>query len=152
HLHFVTGRAEERLTFDHQRVIAERIGFAGRGGLSAVERFMKAYFRIAKHVGDLTAIVCSELETRQAKRRPVLDRMLGRLRRRRGKALTVDGFFIDNDRINVESETAFESDPVNLIRLFWLADRHNLPIHPDATRLAARSVSLIGPRLRNDPE
>jgi [protein-PII] uridylyltransferase len=152
HLHFVTGRAEERLTFDHQRTIAERIGFTGRGGLSAVERFMKAYFRIAKHVGDLTAIVCSELEARQAKRRPVLDRMLGRFRRRRGGALAADDFVIDNNRINVRSETAFESDPVNLIRLFWLADRHNLPTHPDATRLATRSLSLIGPGLRRDPE
>lgn len=152
HLHFVTGRAEERLTFDHQRVIAERIGFKGRGGLSAVERFMKAYFRIAKDVGDLTAIVCAELEARQAKRRPVLDRVLGRLRRRRGGALAYDDFTIDNNRINVHSEHAFERDPCNLIRLFWLADRHNLPIHPDATRLATRSLSLIGPSLRNDEE
>ena len=152
HLHFATGRAEERLTFDHQRVIAERIGFKGRGGLSSVERFMKAYFRIAKDVGDLTAIVCAELEARQAKRRPVLDRVLGRLRRRRGGALAYDDFIIDNNRINVHSEHAFEHDPANLIRLFWLADRHNLPIHPDATRLATRSLSLIGPSLRNDEE
>src|SRR5215210_5815221 len=32
HLHFETGRAEERLTFDLQRVLAERLGFARRGG------------------------------------------------------------------------------------------------------------------------
>jgi len=152
HLHFVTGRTEERLTFDLQRVIAERIGFTGRGGLSGVERFMKAYFRIAKDVGDLTAIVCAELEARQTKKRPVLDRMLGRFRRRRGGALENDAFFIDNNRINLRGEDAFERDPANLIRLFWLADRHNLPIHPDATRLATRSLSLIGPTLRNDPE
>jgi [protein-PII] uridylyltransferase len=152
HMHFATGRAEERLTFDLQRTIAERIGFAPRGGLSAVERFMKAYFLIAKDVGDLTAIVCAELEARQTKRRPMLDRMFGRFRRRRGGALVGEGFIIDNNRLNVESEEAFERDPVNLIRLFWLADRHNLPIHPDATRLATRSLKLIGPSLRNDPE
>ena len=68
-------------------VIAERIGYAGRGGLSGVERFMKGYFLAAKDVGDLTAIVCAELEARHAKHRPVLDRFLGRLRRRRGRAL-----------------------------------------------------------------
>ncbi|MCB8821871.1 [protein-PII] uridylyltransferase [Microvirga rosea] len=149
HLHFATGRAEERLTFDLQRTIAERIGFVGRGGLSAVERFMKSYFRIAKDVGDLTAIVCAELEGRQAKKRPVLDRMFGRFRRRRGGALENEAFIIDNNRINLRSEDAFQDDPVNLIRLFWLADRHNLAIHPDATRLATRSLSLIGPTLRN---
>ena len=92
-------------------MIAERIGFAPRGGLSAVERFMKAYFLIAKDVGDLTAIVCAELEARQAKRRPVLDRMLGRFRRRRGGASRAADFIVDNDRINVADEDAFAAIP-----------------------------------------
>lgn len=68
HMHFVTKRAEERLSFGLQPRIAERFGYEPRGGLSGVERFMKAYFRIAKDVGDLTAIVCAELEARHAKR------------------------------------------------------------------------------------
>ena len=151
HMHFATGRAEERLSFDLQRQIAGRIGIAGRQGLSAVERFMKSYFLVAKDVGDLTAIVCAELEARQTKRRPMLDRMLGRFRRRRGD-LEAEDFFVDNDRINVRGENAFVRDSVNLIRLFWLADRHNLPTHPDATRLATRSLRLIGPALRADLE
>ncbi len=152
HMHFMTGRAEERLSFDLQRLIAERIGFKGRGGLSGVERFMKAYFLIAKDVGDLTAIVCAELEARQAKRRPMLDRVLGTFRRRRGGTLEGDDFVIDNDRINVRGDDAFERDPVNLIRMYWLADRHNLAVHPDASRLATRSLRLIGLSLRGDAE
>lgn len=151
HLHFATGRAEERLTFDLQPQIAERIGYAPRGGLSSVERFMKAYFLIAKEVGDLTAIVCAELEARQAKRRPALDRMLGRLRRRR-RVLDADDFLVENGRINTRDDVAFARDPVNLIRLFWLADRHDLSIHPDATRLATRSLKLIGAGVREDEE
>ncbi|HEV2557162.1 MAG TPA: [protein-PII] uridylyltransferase [Microvirga sp.] len=151
-MHFATGRSEERLSFDLQRAVAEEIGFKPRQGLSSVERFMKAYFLIAKDVGDLTAIVCAELEARQAKRRPVLDRVLGRFRRRRGGRLEEEDFIIDNDRINVRDESAFERDPVNLIRLFWIADRNNRPIHPDATRLATRSLKLIGPSLRADEE
>src|SRR4051794_4556507 len=122
HLHFATGRAEERLGFDLQRPIAQRIGMSGRQGLSAVERFMKAYFLVAKDVGDLTAIVCAALEARQAKRRPMLDRVFGRFRRQR-RAIDADGFFVDHDRINVRGPDAFARDPVNLIRLFWLADR-----------------------------
>ncbi|HEX5868066.1 MAG TPA: [protein-PII] uridylyltransferase, partial [Beijerinckiaceae bacterium] len=152
HLHFLTGRAEERLTFDWQAQVAERIGFAGRHGLSAVERFMKAYFLTAKDVGDLTAIVCAELEARQAKHRPELDRMLGRWRRRRAGSLDADDFIVENDRIGLSDDGAFERDPVNLIRLFWLADRHNLPIHPDATRLATRSLKLVGQSVRDDTE
>ena len=152
HMHFATGRAEERLGFELQRQLAERMGQARRGALSGVERFMKAYFRVAKEVGDLTAIVCAELEARQAKHRPMLDRMIGRFRRRRGGRLESDHFVVDYNRINLTGESAFERDPVNLIRLFWLADRHNLAVHPDASRLATRSLGLIGPTLRNDRE
>jgi [protein-PII] uridylyltransferase len=72
HMHFITGRAEERLSFDLQRSVAAKFGYAPHGGLSAIERFMKRYFLIAKDVGDLTAIVCAALEARQAKhRRPL---------------------------------------------------------------------------------
>ena len=153
HLHFVTRRSEERLSFGLQPKIAERLGFGPRGGLSGVERFMKAYFLIAKDVGDLTAIVCAELEARHAKRTPVLDRWIGKFRDRfRATAIEAEDFWLDHGRVNVRAEDAFERDPVNLLRLFWLADRHNLAIHPDAKRLANRSLRLIGHALRADEE
>ena len=41
---------------------------------------------------------------------------------------------------------------MNLIRLFWIADRSNLPIHPDATRLVTQSLKRIDARLREDKE
>ncbi|MCJ2137798.1 [protein-PII] uridylyltransferase [Methylobacterium sp. J-026] len=153
HMHFVTKRSEERLSFGLQPRIAERFGYEARGGLSGVERFMKAYFRFAKDVGDLTAIVCAELEARHAKRTPVLDRWIGRFRDRfRATAMEAEDFWIDHGRVNLRAEDAFERDPVNLIRLFWLADRHNLAIHPDAKRLASRSLRLVNPTLRVDVE
>src|SRR3984957_20552796 len=66
-MHFLAGRAEERLSFDIQRQIAIRLGYTEHPGLRDVERFMKHYFLTAKHVGDLTAILCADLEERQAK-------------------------------------------------------------------------------------
>src|SRR5580692_1321514 len=54
-MHFLAGRAEERLSFDIQREIAVRLGYTRHPGLKDVERFMKHYFLTAKHVGDLTA-------------------------------------------------------------------------------------------------
>src|SRR5215472_9136574 len=82
HMHFITGRAEERLSFDIQRDIAMRLGYASRPGQREVERFMKHYFLIAKDVGDLTAIMCAELEARQAKDVPMLNRVVARFRAR----------------------------------------------------------------------
>src|ERR1700757_4934986 len=61
HMHFVAGRAEERLSFDIQRDIAVRLGYTEHPGLRDVERFMKHYFLIAKDVGDLTAILCARV-------------------------------------------------------------------------------------------
>ena len=151
-LHFLAGRAEERLSFDVQRPIARQLGYSTRAGLIDVERFMKHYFLIAKDVGDLTAIVCAALEERQTKRTPAFGRLIGRLRRRTRAIADAEDFKVDNDRVNVISDDAFENDPVNLIRLFWIADRSNLPIHPNATRLVTQSLKRIDARLREDPE
>ena len=152
HLHFLTGRAEERLSFDLQRPIAERLGYAARAGQADVERFMKHYFLIAKDVGDLTAIVCAALEERHAKPTQALDRFLSRLRRRpRAVADAVD-FKIEHDRVNVIGADAFERDPVNLVRLYWVADRSSLAIHPDAARLVTRSLKRVDAKLRANPE
>lgn len=148
HLHFITGRSEERLTFDYQRQIAQRLGYVTHNGLSDVERFMKHYFLVAKDVGDLTAIVCAALEEKQAKPRPMLDRFMGRLMKPAQKKIGAEGFSVEFDRLTVASPDVFERDPINLIRLYWLADRHALPIHPDATRLVTLSLKKIDDRLR----
>src|SRR5437764_9564678 len=89
-MHFFANRAEERLSFDIQREIAVRLGYTQHPGMQDVERFMKHYFLVAKDVGDLTAILCAELEDRQAKPMPVLSRMMARFRPRpRPQALVV---------------------------------------------------------------
>jgi [protein-PII] uridylyltransferase len=151
HLHFITGRAEERLSFDMQPVLAAKLGYRDRGGLSRVERFMKHYFLIAKDVGDLTALVCAALEERQAKPRAILDRFLGRFRRRH-RALPSGDFADDHDRVNIAKPDVFERDPVNIIRLFWIADHYSLAFHPDAIRAVRRSLRLVDARLRENNE
>ena len=152
HLHFISGRAQERLSFDIQPAVAAAMGFQDRKGLSAVERFMKRYFLVAKDVGDLTAIVCAELEARHAKPKPVFERAWGQLKKRRLKTGFVD-FMIDHSgRLTVVDEHVFVRDPINLIRLFWLADKINAAIQPDATRLASRSLKLMTRDVRREPE
>jgi [protein-PII] uridylyltransferase len=153
-MHFLAGRAEERLSFDIQRDIAVRLGYTAHPGLRDVERFMKHYFLTAKQVGDLTAILCAGLEEHQAKPAPVLSRVLARLRPARGptKLTGTDDFVIDNNRINIARPNVFKRDPVNLIRLFHLAQKHNLAIHPEAMRTATHSLKLIDKDVREDKE
>src|SRR6202043_2446245 len=154
HMHFLAGRAEERLSFDIQREIAVRLGYTEHPGLRDVERFMKHYFLVAKDVGDLTAILCAKLEDQQAKPAPVLSRMMARLRpsAARRRVPDSDDFIIDNNRINLATPDVFKHDPVNLIRIFRLAQKNNLAFHPDAMRTVTRSLRLINTELRDNPE
>ena len=152
HMHFTTGRAEERLSFDMQRNIAERMGYKSHGGLSSVERFMKRYFLVAKDVGDLTAIVCSALQTRHTQKRPILQRMLESLKRHHAAIPDTRDFVLIGDRISVAKPDIFAKDPVNLLRLFWFADQLDRFIHPDATRLVTQSLRLVTSDLRKNEE
>ena len=152
HLHFLTGRAEERLSFDVQREMAVRLGYTSHPGMKDVERFMKHYFLVAKDVGDLTLIFCAALEEEHAKTPPRLNRFFGLAPRRRLKKVpgTTD-FVVEMDRLNMASADVLERDPVNLIRLFHLADKHNLAFHPDLMKATTRSLKLIDASLREDP-
>lgn len=153
HLHFLVGRAEERLTFDVQPALAERLCYRTNSGLRAVERFMKHYFLVAKDVGDLTTILCSALEMQQLKTAPGLKRFIEKLdwRTRRQVRQRTD-FRIENARINVADPDVFKRDPVNLIRFFAQAEQTATFLHPDAIRLIRRSLRLIDHSLRANVE
>ncbi len=145
HLHLITGRAEDRLTFDVQREIAERMRYSDRPGKSAVERFMHFYFLQAKNVGDLTGVFLAHLDEQVAAR----GRRFGlpTIRRRPRK---LNGFVLDRGRLALPKADFFVDDPVRLIEIFALADQHRLEIHPMAMRAAAREAKRVDD-IRRDP-
>ncbi len=151
-LHFLTDRPEERLSFDLQRAMAERLGYRSHAGLSAVERFMKHYFLIAKEVGQLTRIVCSALELKQLKSVPTLDTLLAPFSwRRRAKLRRTSDFRIENGRISTVDKDAFVKDPVNFIRLFVFADENQAAFSPEVLRQIRANFRLIDDNLRGNP-
>jgi len=150
HLHFLTNRAEDKLTFDVQPELAERMGYAKRVGMLGVERFMKRYFLVAKDVGDLTRIFCASLEFNHAKDMDLVGRVLAPFRSGRSKIKGETDFVLDTGRLNLTSPDVFEKDPVNLIKMFLVAGREELLFHPDAIKVITRSLRLIDNGLRND--
>ncbi len=148
HLHYLTGRAEDRLTFDVQPEIAARMGYADRPGSRGVERFMKHFFLVAKEVGDLTRLFCALAEEQQ-KRKPRL-RLAHLLSLR--KRPTIEGFRLEGDRLTVTQANQFEADPVAMIRLFHAALENGLDIHPKALELVHRSLRRIDANVRALPE
>jgi [protein-PII] uridylyltransferase len=146
HLHIVADRPEERLTFDYQREIAGRMNYADRPGKAPVERFMRHYFLHAKTVGDLTGLFLAHLDEKFAR----AGRRIGlpSLRRRPRK---LNGFLLERGRLAIAGDAFLAEDPVRLVEMFALADRHGLEIHPMAMRAAARSAKLIDAAVREDP-
>jgi [protein-PII] uridylyltransferase len=119
HLHDITGRAEDRLTFDLQREVATRMRFADRPGKSAVERFMQYFFLNAKRVGDLTGVFLAQLDDQFAARDR---RFIPAILRRRPRKLS--GFILDRGRLALPRPDFFREDPVRMIEIFQLADKH----------------------------
>ena len=149
HLHYLVGRAEERLSFDVQPALAAALGYHNaEKPRRAVEAFMRAYFLTAKDVGDLTRIFCAALEVQHRKQRPSLTRILPGFLKPRS---TGDDFYVENGRLTADP-AIFRKDPVNILRIFQIADAKQVDIHPDALRTITRSLDLIDARLRENPE
>ncbi|WP_428676796.1 [protein-PII] uridylyltransferase [Reyranella sp.] len=145
HIHYLTGRADDRLSFDLQREIATRLGYRDRPGSRGVERFTKHYYLHAKTVGDLTRIFVAALEDSR-RRKPKLAALWQSLRPRE-----LEGFRLDGERLAVASPDSFTKDPVAILRLFHVAQENDLDIHPATLRLITQNIRLVD-RLRNDPD
>ena len=145
HLHYLSGRPEDRLGFDVQTAIGERMGYTNRAGTTGVERFMKHYFLIAKDVGDLTRVLCAVLEDQHKKSRFRMPTFSFR-------KFNEPGFKIDGDRLAVENEKTFSKKPINLLKLFHVAMKHGIDIHHHTLRLVTQNLDCITVSVRNDQE
>ncbi|WP_425444868.1 [protein-PII] uridylyltransferase [Tabrizicola aquatica] len=146
HLHYITGRPTDSLTFDLQVEVAERMGYRDAGGRRAVEHFMQDYFRLATRVGELTRIFLTELEARHAKREASLFGIFKLTKRVR------KGYKLVQGRIDVTDPQAFLADKLNILRVFEEALRTGYLLHPNVMRLLAANLHLIDDDLREVPE
>lgn len=152
HLHDLRGRADERLTFDIQPALAERLGYADRADMSAAERMMKHYFVTAVEIGRLTRIFWARLEEENAK---LLDRAPAPL----PKTLSSDeagdkvNLRIKNGRLDFNNAAAAGKNTIDLFRYFRaFAKRADIDFHPDALDLISKNSISITSSVRRDPE
>ncbi len=150
HLHMAAGRAEEKLTFDRQQAIAERIGFRDDTGESerAVERFMRHYFLTAKNIGILSNWVLADLDER-ADRQPWL-RRIWPFGGSKNEPESLDGFALVAGRVAVADQSAFDATPRDMIRIFLVAQRAKRGVQPATLRLLSQKLALIDDKLRQD--
>jgi [protein-PII] uridylyltransferase len=146
HLHLLSGRPVEQLTFDMQVQVAEAMGYEDTKARRGVEVFMQDYFLHATEVGDLTRIFLTKMEADHVKADPLLERIFRR------KPKVREGYVVLNNRIGIENDVEFLKDKLNILRIFEEALRTGMLIHPDAMRLIKSNLHKIDDGMREDSE
>ena len=140
HLHYVAGRAEERLTFDLQPVVGARMGYTRHGTQDGVERFMRHYFLTAREIARLTRILEPAI-LRSALGPPAIEAETD-------KALLAAGFVLAEGKLMPMAGRDFDSEPIQMLRILRVARDRNLELHPLALRSLIqnerRAISLRG--------
>ena len=139
-LHLVAQRKDDRLQFEHQRTLAQRLGYADTSARPGVERFMHEYYRWVLSLREVNDIVLQSLEESFAPARPKRERINER-------------FQINADAIEAVHDQVFAETPSALLELFViLANRRDIGgVRAATIRLIRQHLSLIDDGFRNDP-
>lgn len=126
-LHMLTGRAEDRLLFDHQATIAELFGYRDTPERLAVEQFMKRYYRHVTALAGLNDMLLQHFDE------AILHA---------GEALETvplnERFEIKGGYIQARSPGVFQETPAALLELFLL-----MAEHPEIEGVRATTIRLI---------
>lgn len=141
-LHFLAGRREDRLLFDHQTALAKQLGFANRTSKSASERLMQRYYLTAKSVSQLNTILLQNLALRISP--PSDNRTITPLNKR---------FVIRGELLSAPDERIFARDPRAILEVFLLLQQRSEIKGIGAVTLRAlwRARRHINPAARRDP-
>ena len=146
HLHDLKGRGDERLSFDVQPDLAERLGYAARRGALPPERLMRHYFLNATEVGRLTGAACAVLEERALK----TGARRFSLGRRPGPFEGAPNVVMIGERLAFAAPEA--ATIPELFGLFLASGRSGIRLHPGTLKTATRLTRTLRRRHRLDPQ
>jgi len=139
-LHMLTGRREDRLSFDHQRNVAKIFGFESKDN-TAIEKFMKQYYRTVRELNLLNEILLQHFQ----------EAIIYARRREKIKPLN-KRFNMRNDFLEVNNERIFKRYPFALLEMFLLMQQTQglKGVRASTIRLVRESISQIDDTFRND--
>ena len=137
-LHLFAGRTNDRLGFEQQMELAERMGYRHEQGRAAVEVFMKDYFRHAGRIQRVSGLLYmhfqEELHPQWLARRKDIG----------------DGFMLEGKRVGVRDAHVFGEDKLRLLRIFHVAQQGRRRLSSQALRQVREHVLLIDDAFRAD--
>lgn len=139
-LHIVTKRREDRLLFEHQRKVAELLGFKGEQN-KGIEAFMKLYFRTIRDINRLNEILLQHFKEEIV------------YKKRREKIVAINSRFQKrNNYIETVNRNVFKRYPFALLEIFLLVqqDTSIKGIRASTIRLIRKHLHLIDSTFRKD--
>ncbi|MBT8082705.1 MAG: [protein-PII] uridylyltransferase [Gammaproteobacteria bacterium] len=125
-LHILTGRREDRLLFDHQKKLAEMLGYEDAAYTLAVEQLMQRYYRTVMDLSRLNEMLLQLFEE-------------AILMDPNAPAEPLDqNFKVRNGYLQTADDDVFRRDPSALLEIFLLLQQH-----PDIRGVSAWTVALI---------
>ncbi len=140
-LHFLAGRREDRLVFDHQARLAAEMGIESTPAKRASELLMQRYYRAAKSIYRLNTILLQNIWARIGPPRDM-------------KVVPIDETFARRGAtLEILREDAFVTDPSNILRAMHLLQKLDDLEGPSADALRAlwRALPLIDAAFRANP-
>lgn len=150
-LHLISNRCNDQMSFEHQEIIAERLGYGSRAELPPVEedpsaelpveRFMRDYYRQARAVQSYSELVIELCQVRVATEP-----------RSRALMEVIDGFRLIDGRLEIPHSAHLREDPRRMLRAFEVSQTWGVPLSRMAMRLLRENLDLIDEALQRDPE
>lgn len=126
-LHLNAGRAEERLSFDYQRVLAREWGLQDSPQSLAVEQFMKRFYRVATAMRELNDVLLHYLDESLSDDDNIAE------------IVDINARFRSyNDYIEVQHDNVFNDSPSALLEIFVI-----LGYTPSLKGVRASTIRLI---------
>jgi len=142
-LHLIAGRAEDRLLFNHQREVAELLGFNQGDKKMRIERFMQQYYRTVKSISELSELLIQYFEETivSAREQPPVHALNER-------------FAVRGDYIEAKYPQVFREHPAALLEIFLLlAQNPNLKgIRAGTIRLLRNHLDRVDDDFRQNPQ
>ncbi len=139
HLHYHTGKHEDRLLFDLQRQLAMEFGYEDGENNLAIEQFMQKYYRTVLELERLNELLLQLL------RQEIL------YADRESVAIDINRrFHIINDYISAKHENVFREHPSSLLEIFLIMELHPeiRGVHAQTIRWLRESRHLIDNKFR----
>ena len=140
-LHYLAGRREDRLLFDHQTTLAMQFGWGESGSRRPSEQLMQRYYRTVKAVGLFNEILLRNLQARifpeaSVEAAPLSPRFQAR-----------------NGLLELRDNNLFQREPTAILESFLTLQQHPELGGMSASTLRAlwRAVPGINASFRHDP-